>query len=189
MSELFKIYVLISAISTVVGGAIGFLIKTYFAEKMKSSFAQQLEKQKAEYSRTLESEKAELKSRYDHDLEKYKSRLKTVEIILPKKLDALKDLYKLYYEVVPDRTDPDMEWHEACLQIAGNFNRYERKLIAYKINHGNVLDKEIADLLQRAHTVCTDGKFEGTTSEGIACAEVLYDNLSEAVKKLEAQVQ
>lgn len=145
-------------------------------------------KEKAEYAQELES----LRSRLTQDTESYKIKLRKSEFIFQKEYEAASEFVALKRSFLPTYSHPDMDWHEACDEIAHAFHEIEIALGAYLSKHGAVLKPEVKELLSHAIGVAGENKFEVTSlevpSSANKAASELYEKLEKAEECLLAQV-
>jgi len=137
--------------------------------------------------------KASISHAFDRHLEKYKSRLKLSEALFQRQFEALSDLYTLALSIEPTRTDPAMDWGEACDHIAGEFSTLEKRVEDYLATHSAVLPREVKEKLRNAELLCSDGKFEITETdkvsvEGNRMANDFFDAVHAAIEALQAHV-
>jgi hypothetical protein len=115
-----------------------------------------LEGDKAKYAQALE----DLKSRYLRDTEKYKTSLKKSEFIFEKEYQAASEFVALMRSIRPTFAHPEMDWYEACDQIAMSFNEHETTLERFLAKHGAVLSEATRGLLSLCISLAADGKFQ-----------------------------
>jgi hypothetical protein len=169
---------------TAIGGAflVRALVKSGIEEAVKLNFSRHLEDYKSQLTR---------------ELEKLKSSLKNSESFFSHQLIALTELRRLFRHLVPRKTTPDMDWHEACDEIAHGFSSHADSIDEFLCKHEAVLTNDVIKLLEGAASTATDGIFEFTwdTTEGpnasdkaIKMAQELYDALRDAVAALQIAV-
>jgi hypothetical protein len=104
------------------------------------------------------------------------TRLKNSEFLFQKELEAVSQFMALRRRIMPSYRFPEMEWHDACEDFAGRFERAEKEIREFISKHGAALDP-------------TGGKFEvrvgEVSEEGIKIAEEVMNGL----EKLEGQLQ
>ncbi|MBW2344362.1 MAG: hypothetical protein JRF53_10200 [Deltaproteobacteria bacterium] len=137
----------------------------------------------------LENHKKEL----NKELSVFETRLKNSIFYFSRQFEALSALYELFYGLLPTKTHPEMEWEDACSEIALDFEQLEKDLNYYLAKHTAVLETDVIDLIREADHLCAEGKFEigqgGTvTPRGLNMAEELYKKLSTATNMLRAHV-
>jgi hypothetical protein len=147
-----------------------------------------MEKEKAEYAQALES----LRSRLTQDTESYKIKLKKSEFLFQKEFEAASEFVALKRSFLPTYSHPDMDWYEACDEIANDFHKIESELGAYLSKHGAVLKSEVKDLLSLSIGIAGENKFEITSpdvpSHANEAANELYNKLDKAEESLLLQV-
>lgn len=169
----------VSSIATVVSG---WLIKTgaeRFMERVKSDYAQQLEV---------------LRNQLTLDVESFKMKLMKSEFIFKKKYEALTALFTMNRNLQPGIMNPDMEWNDACDEIAREFPDIESRIESYLKEHGAVVDKNIRDLLFKAIILAGQNKFDVQGSYDVPrsanqAANDLWNLLHEAEVLLELDLK
>jgi hypothetical protein len=142
--------------------------------------------------------KESIGSVYKKQLEDHKFLLKNSEKVFQFKLDASKSLYKIFHEMLPKRSHPDMDWYEASEDIASSFRKHEDKLDNFLCEYQSTLSPEILTRVRSAINACSDGRFEfywDSAAQNAVCtdtarekAEELYNALNEAVEMLRKEV-
>ena len=142
--------------------------------------------------------KESIASVYKKQLEDHKFLLKNSEIVFKYKLDASKKLYEVLHSILPKRSHPDMDWDEACEEIASSFSRHENALDDFLCEYQATLSKEILTRVKNAISACSDGQFEfywdATINHALPTnnakdnANELYNALNEAVELLRIEV-
>lgn len=138
-------------------------------------------KEKAEYAQELES----LRSRLTQDTESYKIKLKKSEFIFQKEYEAASEFVALKRSFLPTYSHPDMDWYEACDEIAHDFHKIENALGAYLSKHGAVLKPVVKELLSHAIGVAGENKFEITSPEVPSAANEVANELYEKLERAE----
>ena len=145
-------------------------------------------KEKAEYAQELES----LRNRLTQDTESYKIKLKKSEFLFQKEYEAASEFVALKRSFLPTYSHPDMDWYEACDEIAHDFHKIETAIGAYLSKHGAVLKPEVKELLSHSIGVAGENKFEITSPEvpinANKAADELYGKLEKAEESLLEQV-
>ena len=144
-----------------------------------------LEGDKAKYAQALE----DLKSQYLRDTEKYKTSLKKSEFIFEKEYQAALEFVALMRSIRPTFAHPDMDWYEACDQIALSFNEHETTLERFLAKHGAVLSEATLELLGRCISLAADGKFHVGPEINVGTqvnqmASIFYSHLEEIEQAL-----
>ena len=142
--------------------------------------------------------KESIGSVYKKQLEDHKFLLKNSEKVFQFKLDASKCLYKIFHEMIPRKSHPDMDWGEVSEAIASSFREHEGALDSFLCEYQATLSQEILDRIQSAITACSDGKFEfymDSSAHDVVCtntarekASELYNALEEAIELLRKEV-
>ena len=135
---------------------------------------------------------------YERRLEDHKFLLKNSEKVFQFKLDASKSLYRIFHEMLPKRSHPDMDWDDASEEIAASFSQHEDKLDYFLCEYQSTLSPAILDRVRKAINACSDGRFEfywDASAEDAVCtntarekASELYKALNEAVEMLRKEV-
>jgi hypothetical protein len=178
----------ILGIATAILGSLGgaTLILFAFSNWLGKLWAGRLmEDEKAKHSRDLEA----LRNRFLQDTEKYKTALKKSEFIFQKEYEAASALVALAREIRPTYSHPDMDWHDACDDIALRFEEIEKAFESYLRKHGAVLTEQIRELIGKCIGLASDGAFhvdgpDNVSSEANQSANNLYDTLMTAEKLL-----
>jgi len=135
---------------------------------------------------------------YKRQLENHKFLLKNSEKVFQFKLDASKALYRVFHNIMPKKTHPDMEWDEASEEIALSFGKHEDALDEFLCEYQSTLSPGILERIRKAINACSDGRFEyywDSVAEDVSCNETakekateLYEALKEAVELLREEV-
>jgi hypothetical protein len=145
-------------------------------------------KEKAEYAQELES----LRNRLTQDTESYKIKLKKSEFLFQKEFEAASEFVALKQSFLPTYNQPNMDWYDACDEIAQDFYKIEMALNSYLSKHGAVLKSEVKDLLSLSISIAGENKFEianpDVPENANKAADELYENLREVEKSLLEQV-
>lgn len=161
----------------IVGGLaryIGNIWAERIAEKLRSENAKDLERVRSDFFRELES---------------YRTKLRKSELIFEKEVDAVSAFVAMFYDIHPEHASPDMDFSEACDEIAMSFGSIEKKLKQYLIRYGAILIDDQRDLLKKSISTATAGKFELANSEEISTkGNELATNLFDLLLKLEIKL-
>lgn len=162
-------------------GGVFFSFKTFLAEAIKKTI-----------DNHYQSKYEEFKNKIDKDMEIHRSHIRLYEFIYPKKLSALDELYELRENVLPERRTPDMEWEDACEEIAHSFGSFGKKVKSLIIKYGSILPDHIVDLLRSAMFACQNGEHLDDTGAN-EYANSFFEELEKAIsalrKDLEIQIQ
>lgn len=139
-----------------------------------------MEKEKAKHASDLEG----LKAKFLVDTERYKTALKKSEFIFQKEYEAASTLIALRREIQPTLSHPEMDWHDACDDIAIRFGSIEQKLERFLATHGAVLQPAARARLLRSIRYAAEGQFgapdpDHISAEANAAAAGLVDELEE----------
>lgn len=178
---------LLAAILVSLGG--GSLIILGFSSWLGKLWANRLmAKESAKHAQELE----ELRNKLTQDTESYKIKLKKSEFIFQREYEAASEFVALIRSLLPAFRHPDMDWYDACDDIACGFDKIERILGEYLSKHGAVLGSEVSELLGDAISIAGRFKFETNGLEvptrSNKAANSLYEKLQNAEKLLLKQV-
>ena len=122
------------------------------------------------------------------ELEKLKS--KNTELYFQKQLEATKELYKLRNKILPDYRMPDMDWDDACQDIAHDFKGTEEKIENFTTEYFSVVSQDIISKLDIAKNCAAEGKFEEPSDlKSYQLADTLWKRIDEATKELKQHVE
>ena len=110
------------------------------------------------------------------NLESHKANLRKSEFLFQKEYEATSEFVAMKRGLLPPYRFPDMDWHEACEEIAQNFGRNEQKLIDFIAKHGAILDKESLHNLTKAEGIAAENKFDSNVPEPPTTAINAADN-------------
>jgi hypothetical protein len=147
-----------------------------------------LSKEKQKYAEDLES----FKSRLTLSAESYKVKLKKSEFIFSREFDAASALVSLIRDISPQVTRPEMEWYDACDEMATAFDSIEKRLHEYLRSHGAIVPDEVRELVSRAFGLASHNKFSDgpdVSSEANEAAKKLFEALTSAETKMVTQVR
>lgn len=168
------------------GGTIVFGLSSWLGKVWSDRL---VEKLKAENARALERVKAE----FIHEVESYKNKLKKSEFLFQKEFEAASAFATIFRSIHPGFNHPQMDWYEACDEIAQCFGSIEKKLDSYFSEFSAVLTEEERDLLTDAISDAGYSKFEvidrDVPVESNQAADALYKKLQELNSKLIARVR
>ena len=114
-----------------------------------------IESKKASLNQELERLKAELSK----ETETHKLRLKKQELIFNKELEAAGDFMKLHREILPTYSHPDMDWDDACGEVAQRLSKIETDLDSFLVRHGAVIRTSARKLLSECRSLASNYKF------------------------------
>ena len=160
------------------------LLKSGIEEAIKLNFAHHLEDYKSQISR---------------ELEKLKTSLKNAETLFSRQLEALTKLRRIFRRLVPKKRTPDMDWYEACEEMAYSLSQHADDLDEFLCCYEAVLPNDVLKNLDKAVSLATDGtfQFDQNLQEGIPpepsggvikTAEKFYEMVRDAFYELQAAV-
>jgi hypothetical protein len=148
-----------------------------------------LSREKAKYAEQLE----EFKKKLTLETESHKVRLKKSEFIFAKEFEAASSLVSLIKDITPTYSHPQMDWYDACDQIAHSFGKIEVLLRNYIRTNGAVLTTEIKKLIAECEGIAGENNFDvvdGDVPESAnTAAGVLYNKLESAEAMMLMQVR
>ena len=138
-------------------------------------------------------ELASLKSRFTQEIESYKVKLKKSEFIFQKEYEATSELIFFISNLLPTYRHPDMDWQDACDDMACKFDSIETDLKSYLSRHGAVLNEEVRLLVYSCVGTAGENKFEIGKNRSVSttanqAADDLYEKLKKAEKILLKQI-
>lgn len=142
----------------------------------------------AELKAKTDSEIERFKSTLTRDVESYKVQLKKSEVFFQRELEAASNFSSLFHSILPGYSHPQMDWHEACEEMARNFGKIERQLSDFMAKHIAVLTDEERAALIDATSYAGYGKFGVADGEIDADANIKADELYTKLKELEAKL-
>ena len=135
-------------------------------------------------------ELSKLQGNIDIKIELERLKAKNTEIYFQKQLEAMKELYKLRSEILPNYRMPDMDWDDACQDIALDFKEIEEKIENFTIEYFSVLYQDIISKLDIAKNCAAEGKFEEPTDfKSHQLADTLWKNVDEATKNFKQHIE
>lgn len=147
----------------------------------------------AELKAKTDSEIEKFKSTLTRDVESYKVQLKKSEVFFQRELEAASTFSSLFHSILPGYSHPQMDWYEACEEMARNFGKIEFQLSGFIAGHAAVLTDEERSALVDAMSAAGYGKFD--VIDGVVGpdtnvkADVLYTKLKELEARLIARVR
>ena len=101
-----------------------------------------------------------VKLNFSKHLEDYKYLLKNTEQLFACQLEALTSLRKILRKIVPKRSHPDMNWYDACDQIARSFQDHAEKIDDFICEYAAILPHNIIDSLEHATVIASSNAIE-----------------------------
>lgn len=148
-------------------------ISNYFANSS-------LEKRKSELGRETERLKGELAQ----EAETHKLALKKQELIFNKEVEAASAFIKIHREITPKYSHPDMDWDDACEQVASEFGKTEIKLEKFIVEHGAIVIPEARKMISDLKILSSHHKFHGYDNEDEIIAPEAKKKAGELIEKL-----
>ncbi|KIO48755.1 hypothetical protein [Nitrosospira sp. NpAV] len=168
------------------GGLIVLGLSRWLGEVWSSRIAEKL---RAANAHDLERTKAALL----HEVESHKIRLKKSEFLFQKEFEAASSFSAVFRSLHPGFNHPNMDWYEACDEIAQRLGSIEKKLEHYFSAFSAVLTEEERNILSDAISDAGYWKFEvinGVVScESSEAAGTLYLKLKDFDSKLIARIR
>lgn len=141
------------------------------------------------FNRLLESHRNEL----NQTLEAHKMKLKKSEFLFQREFEATSELISVIRDILPHQNFPDMDWHEACNQMAHDFGNTEVKLDRFIAKHGAALHDEAVDKLVKCIGLAATKKFDINNGHvhphANKGANDLYENLKDAEEIMLSKVR
>ncbi|EEZ5292878.1 hypothetical protein DS967_24100 [Escherichia coli] len=132
------------------------------------------------------------KKKLDEDIESYKIKLKKSEFLFQKEFEAASELVALIRSFLPTYSHPQMDWYDACDEMAHNFSNIGIALNKYLSKHGAVLNEDAIYCISFCISTTYEHKFSITSpevpKEANEAADIIYQKLKEAEKIVLQQV-
>ena len=141
----------------VVGGVVAKFVSDHASKQL-------LQSHKAELDTLLESHKASL----HRETEQHKLSLKRQELLFGREVEAADDLVRMHRRIYPEYSHPDMDWDDACQEIAWKFEEIEKQSEDYLEKHATVISVEVRSMIESIRTSAMDAKFNVQGSPGSA---------------------
>lgn len=170
--------------NTLVLAVLGYVCKTLverFLARDTKSFESNL-KQK------VDSEIEKLRNTLLKETESYRLKLKKSEFLFQKEFEAASSFVALFQEIHPGVSDPLMDLHDACDDLALNFSSIEKKLNSFLAKFGAVLLDEERALLLNAISISGYGKFDVDSIEVSSATNAKAEKLLNHLVDLESQL-
>ncbi|GEM_PF-3351143 len=114
-----------------------------------------LQNNQGELSTALETHRAELAK----ETEAHKLTLKRQELMFARELEAADAFMGLWRKVWPQFSRPDMDWHEACADVAERLGTVERLLEDYLEQHSVAISVSAREVVEQAQSEAASEKF------------------------------
>lgn len=111
-----------------------------------------------------------------------------------RKLRTIRNFQTLKKQVIPKKTFPDMDWDDACWEIAINFKSIENRIDDFIYNDENLLEPTVRKQLEELVSICINGEFEGVEkigdtkevkSYGYECADKVFKSILKISNELD----
>ena len=128
-----------------------------------------LQTHKGALDRELETHRSALAK----ETEDHKLKLKRQEMLFQRELEAADAFMALWRKVWPQYSHPEMEWLDACEDVAVRLGSIEQLLEDYLERHSVAISSEMRDVIDEAKTASATEKFfdEHPPREAIAAGE------------------
>lgn len=129
---------------SVIATAIATLVSSRLLEGYKAKLGQETERLKGELAMETET---------------HKLKLKKMEVLFGKQLDAVKDFIALKQKIYPQYSHPDKDWDEACDEVARELSSIEKMCDAFTRDYGAVLTLDVREKVAEIHSLASIHKF------------------------------
>lgn len=113
------------------------------------------------FKATLNAELERLKNELAKESDLHKLKLRKAEILFDRELEAVAEFGTLYRQIAPTYSHPDMDWDDACNDVAKRFSTIEQQLENYLTKHAPVLTEVLREKLRSCTTKASHNKFVG----------------------------
>lgn len=114
-----------------------------------------LQDNKAKLDLALETHRSELAK----EAETHKLSLKRQELIYQRELEAADAFMQAWRVIYPQYRFPDMDWNDACSDVAGVLANVERVLETYLEKHTVAISPKVRELVEQARSEAASEKF------------------------------
>lgn len=142
----------------------------------------------ADLSKKTQIELDRLRDEMARNVESYKVQLKKSEVFFLRELEAASAFSSLFHSLLPGYNHPQMDWYEACEEMARNFGRIEVLLTEFMAKHGAMLSDEERAALVDATSDAGYGKFEVIDGDVEPEANKKADEMYSKLKRLESKL-
>ena len=159
----------------VVAGAVAKFVSDHSSKKW-------LQEHKGKLDEALETHRASLAK----ETETHKLTLKRQELLFARELEAADALMALWRKVWPQYSRPEMDWHEACEDVASRLGAVEHLLENYVERHSVAISGRVRERIESARSEAASEKFFEDGSDrnppqsAIKAAERVLDDLKAA---------
>jgi hypothetical protein len=163
-----------------------FGLSNYFGKLFADRF---IETKKAE----LSAENERLKGELSREIETHRIRLKKSETFFQMELDATSKFVALRRGMMPRHHTPQMDWYDACDDIALQFESLKNQLSDFIATYGAVLSDEAVDLVSDCIGIAGSNKFDVSIDKVSATANSaasdLYDKAAKAEQRMLSELR
>lgn len=142
----------------------------------------------ANLARKTQMELDRLRDEMARNVESYKVQLKKSEVFFLRELEAASAFSSLFHSLLPGYGHPQMDWYEACEEMARNFSRIEVLLTEFMAKHGAMLNDEERAALVNATSDAGYGKFEVVDGDVGPDTNRKADEMYSMLKQLESRL-
>lgn len=169
-------------------------LPSYMSEKAKNLATkediEEITKKVENIKKENQIELSKIQGTIDIKIEIERLKSKNTELYFQKQLEAMKELYKLRSKILPNYRMPDMEWDDACQDIANNFKEIEEDIENYTIEYFSVLSNDIINKLDNAKHSAAEGKFKDSNNfKSYQLADSLWKRIDEANSELKSYIE
>lgn len=148
---------------------------------------------KLEYEKSENQQKiASLESDLNQYLEVHKQKIRNSESFFKVQFEASQSLYQIKAEMMPPYSHPDMDWHEALVEMANDLGRIHKSLREFLNKYFTVLTPDILEKLESAASNAEEGALYGGGDDdrepGNQLAQNVYDKIKECSSLLKTEV-
>lgn len=132
-----------------------------------------------------------VKSDLQKEVESHKTSLRKSEFLFEKQYEAASEFIAMRQGFLPAYR-PDMDWHEACEDMAKHFDRIAKSLKAVVAKHGAVMSSETIETLTQCIGLAEEHQFgvhrDEVSREAVTAADTVWTKLGEVEGKLRETV-
>ena len=128
------------------------------------------------------------KSELQRELESHKASLRKSEFLFEKQYEAASEFIALRQSFLPAYRFPDMDWHDACEDMARNLDKIAGGLKQFVSKHAVVMKTDSVDELMRCVGIAEENQFGVTrdevSAEAVSAVETLWPKLEDVERVL-----
>lgn len=172
------------------GGAavIGAVVAKFVSDHASKQW---LQTHKGQLDTLLETHKAGLAK----ETETHKLSLKRQELLVDREIAAADALMKLHRKIYPTYSHPDMEWGDACEDVARRLDTVEREAEDFLEQHSAVISDDVYRLLEIVKNEAADTKFHvqetqaGVDPQSAKSGGRILENLNKAREQIRKELR